>query len=248
MDGALVWAMREIAMRQVLFAASAAGILGLLAAAGCSPQGAPGAKAPAGAAAGGGPGVTAEFLLEDPDKADGQTGPLAGKFIRAGDKVRMEFSDPSGKGGFAMILDGASALMLITDEAGKVTGIKAPNMASLAKGQPGGPDDIFSRDWTKPDPTATVVGPCNVAGEPGKIYRSTSEGVSAETCFGDVGVPLEVKQGDKTIWRTTKVTRGTPDAALFIAPAGVEILDMEAMLKGLGIDPEKMMKELEKAK
>jgi hypothetical protein len=231
-------------MRQGLFTAAAAVCVGVVALAACSPGG-PGAKGPMGAA--GGQGVSAEFTIENPEKKGPDEPRLAGKFYRSGDKIRMEFSEPGGKGGFAMIVDQSTALMLITDEAGKVTGIKAPNMASLAKAQ-GEDGNIFSRDFTKPDANATLVGPCSAAGESGKLYRTTTDGRTSDVCFGDVGMPLEMTENGTKVWQTTKVTRGAPDAALFVAPAGVEVLDMEAMFKGMGIDPEKMMKEMEKTK
>jgi hypothetical protein len=83
--------------------------------------------------------------------------------------------------------------------------------------------------------TATRTGSCSVAGENGSEWTQTGQdGVPHAACVTDDGIILRSKEGERTLWETTSVQRGAQDAALFAMPAGVQTIDVGAMMGQMG--------------
>lgn len=229
------------------FTAGAAAIA--IAMSACSPQPAPpkadGAAPPPGVASG--DGFYSEFRAANQDKTTGTKAAspefMDGKMYRSGQSVRMEFADPE-KGNVVIISTPAHTIMIGTEN-GKQSAIKLPGQ-DFARTL-----GVELPDFTKPDWMATekgqLVGPCSAMGQSGQLYRITEQAETSEACVSQQGWPLEVKQGGKVVWQTVKYTPGAQDAALFAVPAGIEVVDMDAMMKGFGAEMEKMMKEAGKA-
>jgi hypothetical protein len=220
--------------------------------AGCSPQApAPSTDKAAPAAPGAAQGIATEFRLMQAETTakSGATrqGPMDGKLYRSGDKTRMEFNDP--ERGPVVIITTATETILIGTEDGKTAAIKVPlqgladmvgvSLPDFAKGE-----WLTSEDGSK----ATQVGPCSAAGESGTLYRVVEPDRTGEACVAADGVILEGKENGTVVWQTTKVTRGPQPAELFTTPPGIEVVDMEAMMKGFGAELEKMAKDLQTTK
>jgi hypothetical protein len=82
----------------------------------------------------------------------------------------------------------------------------------------------------------THGGPCASAGENGSEWTSTRTAADSTTssapaephtaCVTNDGVILQVKDGDRVVWQTTRVQRGPQDASLFVIPPGVQVMDL----------------------
>jgi hypothetical protein len=235
-------------MRRGFFASvsafcTAAGLSAL--AVSCSPQpAAPGAGSAAkGLAAAAAAGVYSEFrLINESASAAEKKVPMDGKIYRSGQNVRMEFNDA--ERGPVVIITTEKETILIATEDGKQTAIKVPFQGL---GQMIGVEmpDFSKGEWlaTADSKKSTQIGPCSAAGEAGTLYRVAEDGRNSEACVSQDGVLLESKENGTVVWQTTKVVRGPQPAEMFTVPAGMEVIDMEAMMKGFGADIEKMMKE-----
>ncbi|MDX2235666.1 MAG: hypothetical protein NW200_14300 [Hyphomonadaceae bacterium] len=82
---------------------------------------------------------------------------------------------------------------------------------------------------------ARRTGDCTVAGEKGAKWapRNQTDGMARVACITDDGIVLEVMEGQRTVWRATRVARGPQDPALFGVPAGYQIIDPQAIADGV---------------
>jgi major membrane immunogen (membrane-anchored lipoprotein) len=145
--------------------------------------------------------------------------------IRDGDKVRMEFNHAEGQ--MAVVNGGASgeSFVLVTRD-GQTMAMRGMDQ------QIEDPSDGWRAEVAS---TATRTGSCSVAGENGSEWTTTGEdGVARAACVTDDGIILRSKEGERTVWETTSVSRGPQDAALFTVPPGVQVLDTQALMQGLG--------------
>jgi hypothetical protein len=233
--------MRVFGRRSTMGLALTASVAVMLAA--CSPQPeAPGADPKASApGVAAGDGFYSEFrAANDSAKAAAETGGMMnGKMYRSGQNVRMEFTDA--EKGDVVIISTPTHTIMIGSENGKPTGIKLPGQdfaRTLGVDLP----DFTKADWLM-DNKGQLKGPCTAMGQTGQLYAMTDAGENTEACVSAQGWPLEVKEAGKVVWQTVKYTPGAQDPALFVPPAGVDIMDLDAMMKGFGPEMEKMMKE-----
>jgi hypothetical protein len=92
-----------------------------------------------------------------------------------------------------------------------------------------GAQDPLQRWANQEGYTITRGGPCAGAGETGAEWTSTKTSDPTEThtiCVTGDGIVLQVKDGDRVMWQTTRVQRGPQDVALFSLPPGVQVMDL----------------------
>jgi hypothetical protein len=154
---------------------------------------------------------------------DGTTMPVV--MIRDGRKLRMEMTIP-GAGQTVMITNPDTGEdFVISDVGGR-------QMAMRLSGQDTPVRDPAA-DWSgEMAANATRTGNCNVAGENGVEWtRAATEGDAASTsCVTSDGIILRGTDGDRVVWETTSVQRGPQSAELFALPAGVQVMDLGAMM------------------
>lgn len=145
---------------------------------------------------------------------------------RDGDKSRTEFS--TGEGQIAIVNGGAGgeSFVLITRD-GQTMGIRGTEspFGSMVPTVGQEPVNINARR----------IGACEGAGERGSEWAHTEEGGEQNAiCITEDGIVLRAKQGERTMWETSSVSRGRQDAALFAVPAGVQLVDGGAMMGQMG--------------
>jgi hypothetical protein len=156
----------------------------------------------------------AEAIVQDPE---GGTMPVV--MIRSGNKMRMEMAGPMGQ--MAMINNGdtGESFVLVTN-GGRTTAMQ------LSTADFETPAQDWSAEYAS---TARRTGSCSVAGENGSEWTHDVEGVSSTACVTNDGIILRAADNGGITWETTSVQRGPQSADLFVAPPGVQIMDMSAI-------------------
>lgn len=153
---------------------------------------------------------------------DGVTLPVV--MYRDGRKMRMELTTPAGP-----------TVMIVNPDTGDqfvITSVAGRQMAMRISDE-NNPVSDPAAEWSgEMTATATRTGDCNVAGESGVEWtRPATEGDAASTaCVTHDGIILRGTEGERTTWETTRVQRGPQSADLFALPAGVEVMDLGAIM------------------
>ncbi len=176
--------------------------------AGCATLGAPDPKA----------GARLEFRIADDDAG----GWLSGVMFRRPDAMRLDI-DTDGvnpEGPFSIIVDGASSLMIGTDDDNRFA-VKMPMEAG---------DMLPARDLINPVAAdARMIGPCSGAGETGRLYEQKNGAVTSRLCMTSDTLMLWVEENGKRAWETRSIRRQRLDDALFAVPDGVEVIDLTTL-------------------
>lgn len=155
--------------------------------------------------------------------------------IRSGQSMRMEFD--SSRGRMAVIRNAATHQMYaIMSMAG--------HQIAMQTDTTGVPDpfNVFANHVNN-DPHIHITrgGPCLQAGEAGTEWTIIKDNESDDgadpdvrpgpptphtACVASDGVILQVKDGDRVVWQTTRVQRGPQDPALFQLPPGVQVMNL----------------------
>jgi putative hemolysin len=183
----------------------------------CNPGGGTGADQAD--APGGGlfPSLTdAAYRAEGNIMRDGQQMPIV--MIRSGNKMRMEIATPEGQSIIVSNGDTGESFVL-TNAAGRTMAMRT----SAATEQFSDP----IQDWQgELATTATRTGNCSGAGQSGAEWARTEEGVPHAVCVTQDGIILSAREGDQTVWETTRVERAPQPAELFELPDGVQVIDL----------------------
>jgi hypothetical protein len=181
----------------------------------------PGAPAGDAGGAGGGAGNAFPNLFQTAYRAEGtMTNPEDGQpmpvvMIRDGRRMRLEMTSAQGQMAIINNPDSGETFM-VTSSGGQTVAMR---VATADYSNP-------AEEWQAEMSTATFVGPCSGAGQTGTEWtRTEGEDVSNVCVTGD-GIVLRASENGQTTWETTGVQRGSQNAALFAAPAGVRIVDM----------------------
>lgn len=154
----------------------------------------------------------AEANITNPE--NGQVMPVV--MIRDGHKMRMEMSGDQGQTVIIVDPDSGENLM-ISNAMGRQVAMR------VHSDQIENPADVWARSMG----SATFAGPCAGAGQTGTSWAHTADDGTPETvCVTGDGIILKATHGDRTTWETTSVQRGPQAAALFQAPAGVQVMDL----------------------
>jgi hypothetical protein len=153
--------------------------------------------------------------------ADGSSVPVVS--IRDGQKQRIEFDAPQGR--TIMILNGEGDSYMISSAGGHTMAVRMTGLADQAA-QFRDP----TKDWTQDLATsAQRGGACSGAGETGTEWTRENNGVTSAACVTNDGIILSARQGERTVWQTTRVQRGPQSADQFTLPPGVQVVDMGNM-------------------
>lgn len=157
-----------------------------------------------------------EALIKD-DRGSQQTM----KLFAADKKQRIEISTAQGPGVFIsdMVKQEAYTLM-------NYGGQKMAMKISLEEGPASDLSDLENKKLAK-------TGACEAIGEKGSVWVD-QENPSDEACLTKDGIMLWAKDGGQTVFEMTKLERGKQDPALFTVPEGYNVMDVGAMMKGLG--------------
>jgi hypothetical protein len=162
--------------------------------------------------------------------ADPRTPTMPVTLYRDGRKTRIELLAP-GVGQGAVVLDPASSeAVFLMSQAGRQLALKMP---------PADVPKVAEEAWSEAA-GATFLGACAGAGEVGGEWSLTDAEGPRTACVTADGVILRAKRGDKIVWETTTISRGPQDAAQFIVPAGVQVVDVRDTMSGLKGMAEKM--------
>lgn len=162
--------------------------------------------------------------------ADPRAASMPLTIYRDGGKTRLELVAP-GMGQGALVFDPVSGeAVFLMSQAGAQLAMKMP---------PADTPKTAETRW-RDTAGATFVGACAGAGEVGGEWTLTEGGVVRTACVTADGVILRAKDGDKIVWETTAISRGPQDAALFVPPPGVKIVDVRDMVSSLKTMAEKM--------
>jgi len=152
---------------------------------------------------------------------DGASVPVV--MVRDGQKQRVEFNGPQGR--TIMILNGEGDSYMISSAGGHTMAMRMTGMADQVA-QFRDP----TKDWSRELSTnAHRGGSCSGAGETGTEWTRESDGVTNAACVTDDGIVLSAREGERTLWQTTRVQRGPQSADQFTLPAGVQVVDMGNM-------------------
>ena len=172
----------------------------------------------------------AEATVQGPD---GQTMPVV--MIRSGNKMRMEMAGPQGQMAVVNNGDTGDSFVLMTN-GGQTTAMQLSAIDYKNPAEEWGADMAAS---------ATRTGTCSVAGESGTEWTRDDNGEPNTACVTNDGIILRATDNGQTTWETTSVQRGAQSADLFVLPAGVQVMDMSAMIgaaanaaAGGGVTPE----------
>jgi len=151
---------------------------------------------------------------------DGETMPIV--MIRSGNKLRMEFHSDEGEMAVVNNGDNGESFVLMTRD-GRTMAMQANAAAGYEN-----PAEAWDTDFGA---AATRTGACSVAGENGDEWTNTDEnGETSTACVTSDGIILRGTENGRLAWETTDVQRGPQSADLFVIPAGVEVMDVGAML------------------
>lgn len=172
----------------------------------------------------------AEATVQGPE---GQTMPVV--MIRSGNKMRMEMAGPQGQMAVVNNGDTGDSFVLMTN-GGQTTAMQLSAIDYENPAEQWGADMAAS---------ATRTGTCSVAGESGTEWTRDDNGEPNTACVTNDGIILRATDNGQTTWETTSVQRGAQSADLFVLPAGVQVMDMSAMMgaaanaaAGGGVTPE----------
>jgi len=155
--------------------------------------------------------------------SNGETIPTV--MIRSGNKVRMEMAGPQGQMAMVNNAETGESFVLFT-QGGRTMAMSA------SQSQYENPAD----EWTTGFATATQTGACSIAGENGAEWTRIEDDVPNTACVTNDGIILRAQEGDRVTWETTNVQRGPQDAALFVLPDGVEVMNLGTMMPGATAD------------
>lgn len=155
--------------------------------------------------------------------ADPRAPTLPVTIYRDGRKTRIDMTAP-GAGQGAIVFDQTSGeAVFLMSQAGQQLAMKMP---------PADVPKAAEDAWAKPA-GAGFVGACAGAGEVGGEWALSEGGVARSACVTADGIILRTKEGDRIVWETTAISRGPQDAALFVVPEGVKIVDVSGLMSGL---------------
>ncbi|MES1156454.1 MAG: hypothetical protein ABUL73_01630 [Alphaproteobacteria bacterium] len=150
--------------------------------------------------------------------ADGSTRTMV--IVRDGRRTRIERTDPVHGDQIVINNPDAHEMLMIMDRGGQKMAIRSTSMDM---------DDVVDQWRTDAQNAVHATGPCSGAGEIGTQWtRQDADGKAHSVCITSDGIILNAAENGQTTWQTTRIQRGPQDPALFAAPAGIRVMNLNA--------------------